>query len=88
MIQLKDVEKIDESTFKIRVLHNQKLKTYLVSCKYHFVKSLREEMMYLNSNDKDFYDVWGQSLDFRQEVFKKINQLKEAEIHESQLTQR
>lgn len=85
MIQLKNIEKVDESTFKIQVLHNRKLKTHLIFCKYHFVESLQEEMMYFNSDDKDFYDVWGQSFSFRQEVSKKIKQLKEAEINKLQL---
>ncbi len=84
MIKLKEIEKIDDSTFKIKVLHNLTLKTFLIFCNYHFVDSLQEEMMYFNSDNNDFYDVWGQSLDFRKEVYRKINQLREAEIPELQ----
>ncbi len=84
MVKLKSIEKIDESTFKIKVLHNRSLKTFLIFCKYHFIDSLQEEMMYFNSDNDEFYNLWGYA-DFRKEVSKKINQLKEAEIPELQV---
>ena len=73
MIKLKNVEKIDESTFKIQVLHNRTLKTFLIFCKYHFIDSLQEEMMYFNSDNGEFYNLWGYA-DFRKEVSQASNQ--------------
>ena len=74
MIKLKNIEKIDESTFKIQVLHNRTLKTFSIFCKYHFVDSLQEEMMYFNSDDNEFYNLWGYA-DFRKEVSQAIKSL-------------
>ena len=85
MIKLLDVKSLGNSNFELLLSHNGIKKKVVIIQREEFIESMNEPLTYFNSDDKDFYDVWGQSFDFRQEVSKKIKQLKEAEIPELQL---
>ncbi len=85
MIKLLDVKSLGNSNFELLLSHNGIKKKIVIVQRETFIDSMNESLFYFNSDDKDFYDVWGQSFDFRQEVSTKIKKLKEAEILELQV---
>ena len=85
MIKLLSIKPLGNLYFELSVSHNGIKKKIIIVQHEILIEEVNETLTYLNTDDKDFYDVWGQSFDFRQEVSKKIKQLKEAEITELQL---
>ena len=85
MIKLLDVKSLGNSNFELLLSHNGIKKKIIIVQRETFIDSMNESLFYFNSDDKDFYDIWGQSFDFRQEVSNKIKKLKEAEILELQV---
>ena len=85
MIKLIEAKSLGDSKFEILVSQDGMKKRFVIVQNKVFIEEMNEFMYYFTAEDRGFSDVWGQSFDFRQEVSKKIKQLKEAEIPELQL---
>ena len=85
MIKLLDVKSLGNSNFEIFLSHNGIKKKIVIVQREVFIDEINESLFYFNSDNRDFYDVWGQSLDFRKEVSNKVKQLRKTEVKELQL---
>ena len=84
MIKLLDARSLGNSNYEIIVSHNGVKRKFIIVNKEFFVEEMNDYFSYFNSDDNDFYNVRGHSLEFRKSVSSKIKQLKEAEIPELQ----
>ena len=60
--------------FEITFKHNKKTQTAIITQKNYWVAEISENISTINSEMPEFYDIWGQSLSFRKEVCRAINQ--------------
>ena len=82
-LKLSKVRKLEDSKFELIFRHDGQLKSVIITQNRHWIEDMQDYISVINSDDKDFYNLWGYA-DFRKEVSQKIKQLKEAEIHELQ----
>ncbi len=86
MNKLLDVKKIGDSKFEVLLSKNGEELSFIVGTKSHKVESI-EEPMYLiipEDNELEFFDIWGQSFELRQEIGQKIQTLINKPIPELQ----
>ena len=84
MIELIDVRKIGNLKFKVSFKQNGKLKDEIITQEEHEVGKSGNVVAVIVAENPEFYDVWGQSLEFRKSVTKSIRLLREKNTPELQ----
>lgn len=86
MFELLEVRKIEEKIFELIFKNERREISFLVRIIPHKVKSIEEPMDFIvpEENAQEFSDIWGQSLELRQKVGKKIREMKNLPISELQ----
>ncbi len=86
MIKLLEVKKIGDSRFEVLFLRKDEKISFTVKTIPHEVESLQKkyDLLAVEDNSREFSDIWGQSFELRQEVGKRIRQLKDKTIPELQ----
>ena len=82
MIKLLSVRSLGELRFEVTFKHKKKVQTAIITQKNHWIDEIDENISVITSETPEFYDIWGQSLDFRKEVCRVINQenIKDSEL--------
>lgn len=84
MIKLLNVKSLGNSKFEVQFECEGKLKKEIVSNEEHEVGDMGRTVAVIVAENPEFYDFWGQSLEFRKEVSSSINSLKEDKLPELQ----
>lgn len=85
-MKLLAVEKLDNSKYKILFQRDNEEIAFIVKTIPHTINSTKKtyDLIVPEENAQEFSDVWGYSFELRQEVGKKIRELKNQPIPEPQ----
>ena len=75
MIKFLDVRDLGDSKFLVSVLNEGKTEKFTVISRRIFIEEMNKEMPFLNSDNKRFYEVCGQTLTFRKKLSEAIQKL-------------
>ncbi len=73
-IKLSKVKKLEDSKFEIIFLQDGQLKSVVITQNCHWIDDLQDYISTINSENPDFYNLWGYA-DFRKEVSQAIKKL-------------